>query len=480
MRIVTYLSFLIILAHGMLTFSQTINIHSIASLRQTSFDNGYTLDGDHMAASRAKLFNPENFSDTGVYRKNVALHSAYYTSGSLEQITLIEGIDIFFFGSFIPESGGLVPFTQAEKDSLYAWSMRGGKLIIAEQGIPGGNPYQNLSEKWGYRITWSENSTIIPVEKAKDNRIFNGPFGTVDHASMGGSAQGYLSGTNEDISVLGTNQAGQSTLIIDCRTRDLICADVDAYTDLGGLSAGDEILNQQDRFWVNTIAFMDSIGDPPQHAVIQYDGTDLYTSDYYGYQWLLNWDNLEGTDTSAIVPITEGYYRVVVEDNIGCKDTSDIFVFGMPLEPVVKCPENISVPTDPSENFATLTLALPQVFDSDGIASIICDATDSFPIGVTTVTWTITDSAGYISVCTQSVTVFDNERPTLICPSNISVSAETGQNYVSLSLDDPVTTDNVFVYSLTNNAPDIYPIGTTLVLWTVSDSSGNRASCGSR
>jgi len=262
MKIITVLSFMILMVSGFSTYAQTISIHSVGTLRQTSFDNGYTLDGDHMAGSRAKLYNPENFSDTAQYKKNITIYSAYYTAGSLEQITQINGIDIFFFGSFYGETGFIL-FTQAEIDSLYAWSLRGGKLIIAEQRGQSGYPMENLGQKWGYAITWQSTSNILPVEKAKDNRIFNGPFGVVEHASMGGSAQGYLSGTSTNTSVLATNSSGKSTLIIDCITRDLIIADVDAYTDLGGLTNGDEILNEQDRFWANTIAFMDSLEDAP-------------------------------------------------------------------------------------------------------------------------------------------------------------------------------------------------------------------------
>jgi gliding motility-associated-like protein len=476
MKNIVTISFLILLLTRLSTWGQIINIHSVASLRSNGWDNGYTLDGDHMAASRAKLFNPINFSDTGVYKKGITIHSDYFTSGSLEQITGIGGIDIFFFGSFGGSVSEFTPFTQAEKDSLYAWSLRGGKMIIAEQIIPGVSSYQ-LGQKWGYTLMSRTTSTIIPVEKAKDTKIFNGPFGVVDAANMGGSAQAFFDVNTPFISVLGTNDAGKNTLYIDCKTRDLICADVDAYTDLGGLSLGNEILNSQDRFWVNTIVFMDSLGDAPPPAVIQYDGTNLYTDTYYSYQWLLNWDILEDADSSTIEPSTEGYYMVIVEDEIGCTDTSELFVYGTPLLPLIHCPEDVTTPTDHGANYATLTLPLPRALDPDGIASFSHDAPGQFPMGSTVVTWIVTDSAGYSSSCSHTVTVTDTEKPTIACPPTVLSGTDPGLNYATIALGTPVTNDNVFVLSVTNNAPQFFLAGTTRVLWTVSDSSGNYRTC---
>ncbi|HYW94669.1 MAG TPA: hypothetical protein VE870_03715, partial [Bacteroidales bacterium] len=259
MKISIIFSILILVFSMNTSHAQIINIHSVGTLRSTYPDKGYTLDGDHMAGARAKLINPVNFSDTGIYKKNISIHNAYYTSGSLEAVTGTADIVIFFFGSFGGTSYDFTAFTEAEIDSLYTWSLRGGKLIIAEQGSSSVYPFQHLGKKWGYEIPFVFISKILPVEQAKNNRIFNGPFGVVESANTGGASQGYLSDLNKNVSVLATNSTGQPTLIIDCVTRDLICCDADVFTDLGGLSDSPEILNEQDRFWANTIAFMDSL-----------------------------------------------------------------------------------------------------------------------------------------------------------------------------------------------------------------------------
>jgi hypothetical protein len=45
------------------------------------------------------------------------------------------------------------------------------------------------------------------------------------------------------------------------------------------------------------------------------------------------------------------------------------------------------------------------------VASVTNDAPAAFPIGVTTVTWTVTDNSGNTATCTQNVTVTDNVNP---------------------------------------------------------------------
>src|SRR5690606_41776241 len=51
---------------------------------------------------------------------------------------------------------------------------------------------------------------------------------------------------------------------------------------------------------------------------------------------------------------------------------------------------------------------------------------DTFPIGTTIVTYTITDAAGLTNSCSFNVTVNDTENPTIACPGNITVSNDNG------------------------------------------------------
>ena len=64
--------------------------------------------------------------------------------------------------------------------------------------------------------------------------------------------------------------------------------------------------------------------------------------------------------------------------------------------------------------------------DNCGILSVTNDAPAVFLKGVTTVTWTVTDTSGNTNTCAQTVTVNDTEPPTILCPSNIVVSTDPG------------------------------------------------------
>ncbi|WP_422107543.1 HYR domain-containing protein [Winogradskyella sp.] len=106
-------------------------------------------------------------------------------------------------------------------------------------------------------------------------------------------------------------------------------------------------------------------------------------------------------------------------------------------------------------------------------------------IGPNTVTLTVTDSNGSIDRCTATCTVIgtDIENPTISCPSDITVNNDAGLCGALVTVPLPTIADNCSVAFLTNNfnnfsdASGTYPVGTTSVVWTVTDTSGNQNSC---
>jgi gliding motility-associated-like protein len=97
--------------------------------------------------------------------------------------------------------------------------------------------------------------------------------------------------------------------------------------------------------------------------------------------------------------------------------------------------------------------------------------------GNTTVIWTVDKGNGQTATCTTVITVEDKEDPIVSC-SAITVNTDIGScNATSVALDNPATTDNCGVASVSNNAPSVFPLGNTTVTWTVSDTSGNITTC---
>jgi Bacterial Ig domain/PA14 domain/Secretion system C-terminal sorting domain/Calx-beta domain/HYR domain len=69
----------------------------------------------------------------------------------------------------------------------------------------------------------------------------------------------------------------------------------------------------------------------------------------------------------------------------------------------------------------------------------------------------------------------DTIAPAITAPAAISVRTNDGCSAAGVNLGTPVASDNCGVASVTNNAPVNFPLGTTIVTWTVTDSSGNTA-----
>jgi hypothetical protein len=147
------------------------------------------------------------------------------------------------------------------------------------------------------------------------------------------------------------------------------------------------------------------------------------------------------------------------------------------VPPTITAPANVNVNTDPGLCYATgVALGSPTTSSTVGIASVVNDAPAQFPKGTITVTWTVTDNLGGTATGTQTVTVVDAQPPTITAAANVTVKTDAGKNYASgVTLGTPTTADNCGVATVVNNAPAQYPLGTTPVIWTVTDTSGNSA-----
>jgi hypothetical protein len=109
-----------------------------------------------------------------------------------------------------------------------------------------------------------------------------------------------------------------------------------------------------------------------------------------------------------------------------------------------------------------------------------------FHVGLTVVTYTITDASGNSESCSFTVRVNDQVPPTIITcpPATINASTDAGQCFATLTIAAPQVVDPcgeiVSVtnnYNGTGNASGVYPVGTTVVIWTITDESLNSVTC---
>src|SRR5207302_627647 len=122
-------------------------------------------------------------------------------------------------------------------------------------------------------------------------------------------------------------------------------------------------------------------------------------------------------------------------------------------------------------------LAAPITADNCAVAAFTSNAPPRFTAGTNLVTWTVTDTSGNSNTCVQRVIVRDTTSPTITCPGDVIVSANSGSGATNVALGSPVAADNCAVASVTSNAPALFAAGTNLVTWTVRDISGNSNTC---
>lgn len=218
----------------------------------------------------------------------------------------------------------------------------------------------------------------------------------------------------------------------------------------------------------------------------------------YAYSWDFNFDGIvdaTGPNPPNFAFPMGGAYSVglTVTDAAGCTQ-SIVQVVNVPMDfglPILSCPAgNLTFPTDPGVCFATRDLV--QVIDNcDSNPMVTCVLTGAlsgsftgtapiqFPKGTTLVFCTATDATGNLSTCAFSVTVVDQELPTITCPASQNLSTPFCTQGKTVNFNAPMISDNcpMATFSCTHRSGDFFPCGTTTVFCTATDMAGNTAVC---
>ncbi|WP_439516378.1 HYR domain-containing protein [Sediminibacterium sp.] len=184
-----------------------------------------------------------------------------------------------------------------------------------------------------------------------------------------------------------------------------------------------------------------------------------------------------GLPSGSLFPVGTTTNTFVATDESGNTSTCsfDVVVTDVQKPVISNLPTNISVSNDASVCGAKVNWTAPTATDNcPGVTISSTHAPGSlFPVGNTTVTYTATDASGNQVSGSFTVTVNDTEKPTIAAPAAIQVSNDEGQCIATPSLGNASTGDNCGVQSVVNNAPVTFPVGTTTVIWTVTDIHGN-------
>ncbi len=142
--------------------------------------------------------------------------------------------------------------------------------------------------------------------------------------------------------------------------------------------------------------------------------------------------------------------------------------------PSITAPADVSVTASSSPiSVTTGDLGTPIVTDdTDTSPSVTYSPQGPFAIGTHTITWTATDSSNNSASDTQTLTIVDNEAPTITAPIGISTPA-TGTT-TAVTLGTPTVSDNTDsnpTVAADNTGP--FSFGENTITWTATDASGN-------
>jgi len=145
--------------------------------------------------------------------------------------------------------------------------------------------------------------------------------------------------------------------------------------------------------------------------------------------------------------------------------------------PSITAPDDITVEgnTVGGANVALVDLGSATASDDvDPTPTITNDFVAGFYVlgSTTTVTWTATDDSGNSATDTQTVTVVDTTAPSITAVASLTVIVGTPSSVLSAPTVSDIVDPSPVV---TNNAPAFFPLGTTTVIWTATDASGNSA-----
>ena len=148
--------------------------------------------------------------------------------------------------------------------------------------------------------------------------------------------------------------------------------------------------------------------------------------------------------------------------------------------PQITCPADEVI-----NNGASCDYTIP---DYTGLAVVVENCPDftiaqipsvgtTVPVGYHNITIAVTDISGNQEACSFSIEIIENVSPTILCPADIA------QCDPNVSYSAPIANDNCLVFTVSQTdlsgltSGDVFPIGTTIQTYEVSDVSGNTASC---
>jgi len=364
-------------------------------------------------------------------------------------------------------SGSLTPYTASWNNGAPA-----GSNVTVSPTVTTTYTYTVTDACGGQSLTSSETITVIqPAFTVSDDaQCFNGnSFTFTNFGTTGGTVTHFWNFGDGSTSTLENPVHSYSTTGNFTVTHDVI------YTASGCTATATGLMQvfPEPNVSANVVQNVQCVGATDGNI----GSTVTGGTGPFNYLW-----SPGGQTTPTLVNIGPGGYTVTVTDANGCTDNASVTVTQSDTQlPTANC-QNATVQLNAS-GFVTISATVVDNGSTDncGIASLVVspNAFTCSELGANPVVLTVTDVNGNISSCNATVTVQDLIAPTAVC-QNITVQL-TGSNSVSITTadidngsDDNCAVQNMTLSQSTFTCANVGVSQTTL---TVTDASGNSASC---
>ncbi len=210
-------------------------------------------------------------------------------------------------------------------------------------------------------------------------------------------------------------------------------------------------------------------------AFISLDGSESYDldKDELTYVWTGPFTTLYEETTNTNLAVGTHTVLLTVSDSSGASSTDSMIV-------AVTDTISPSITAEPSVIIEATSIAGAKysvnynASDNCELSSIlISPSPEYYPLGINNVTITVTDSVGLVATDNTIIDVRDTIAPTIVAPVDIIKEATAIKTPVALGT---TVTNDIFPTNLSNNAPPLFPVGNTIVIWTSTDDNGNASS----
>lgn len=151
--------------------------------------------------------------------------------------------------------------------------------------------------------------------------------------------------------------------------------------------------------------------------------------------------------------------------------------------PTITCPSNNVLTTSLNKATAPAAYASPVTFDAvDSNVVVDCSVKvgDLLSLGQTSISCAARDASANTASCGFTLTVVDQQPPSVTCPNTISSTTDFRRAYATVSWPKPSASDNSGLPVTVSSSPasnSSFAIGTTTVTVLARDAAGNNASC---